>query len=97
MRRILPDVPGAPDLRVVSPPMKVGFFTRQGCHLCDDARAVLLAERERTPFDLEEIDIETDDALVREYGLRIPVVVVDGEEAFEYTVDAEELAARLAR
>ena len=77
--------------------MEVVFFTRPGCHLCDDARAVLLAERERTPFELQEIDIETDAALVREYGLRIPVVFVDGEEAFEYTVDAEELAALLAR
>lgn len=75
--------------------MKVLFYTRPGCHLCDDARAVLVAERASTPFEFEEVDIETDDALVREYDLRIPVVVVDGEEAFEYTVDAEELAARL--
>ena len=77
--------------------MKVVLFTRPGCHLCDDARAVLLSERERTPFEMQEIDIETDAALVREYGLRIPVVVVDGEEAFEYSVDAEELAVLLAR
>jgi len=75
--------------------MEVVFFTRPSCHLCDDARAVLLAECERTPFELQEINIETDAALVREYGLRIPVVVVDGEEAFEYTVDAEAFAARL--
>lgn len=75
--------------------MKVEFFTRSGCHLCDEARTVLLKERERTPFELDEIDIETDPSLVREYGLRIPVVVIDGEEAFEYTVDTAELAARL--
>lgn len=75
--------------------MKVEFFTRPGCHLCDEARSVLLAERERTPFELDEIDIETDGSLVREYGLRIPVVVIDGEEAFEYTVDPVELAIRL--
>ena len=75
--------------------MKVEFFTRPGCHLCDDARAALVAEQARTPFDLQEVDIESDDALVREYGLRIPVVVLDGEEAFQYTVDADELATRL--
>lgn len=75
--------------------MKVEFFTRPGCHLCDEARSVLLAERERTPFELDEIDIETDGSLVREYGLRIPVVVIDGEEAFEYTVDPAELVTRL--
>lgn len=71
--------------------MRVTLFTRPGCHLCDEARSVVLAERERTAFDLEEIDIESSDALIREYGLRIPVVAIDGEEAFEYTVDGDVL------
>ena len=75
--------------------MKVEFFTRPGCHLCDEARAVLVAEQARTSFELQEVDIESDDALIRSYGLRIPVVVLDGEEAFEYTVDPKELATRL--
>lgn len=68
--------------------MQVTLFTRPGCHLCDDARAVVLAEREHTAFELEEIDIESSDALIEGYGLRIPVVAIDGIEAFEYTVDA---------
>jgi hypothetical protein len=34
-----------------------------------------------------EVDIETDDVLVRDYGIRIPVVAVDGEELFEISVD----------
>jgi hypothetical protein len=72
--------------------MRVVLYSRAGCHLCDDARAVLLAERARSPFDLEEIDIESSDELVREYGVRIPVVEIDGVEAFEYTVDPAELA-----
>lgn len=72
--------------------MRVVLYSRAGCHLCDEARAVLLAERTRTPFDLDEIDIESSDALIREYGVRIPVVDVDGEEAFEYTVDPEAFA-----
>ena len=67
------------------------LYSRPGCHLCDDARAVLLEVRARTPFDLREVDIETSDSLLGEYGLRIPVVVVDGSEAFEYTVDPGEL------
>ena len=73
--------------------MDVVLYSRPGCHLCDEARAVLLAERERTLFDLDEIDIESSDELLRDYGERIPVVVVDGEEAFEYTVDPAGLAA----
>jgi glutaredoxin len=71
----------------------VVLYTRAGCHLCDEARDVLLAERARSPFTLEEVDIETDDDLVREYGVRIPVVVIDGQERFEVQVDAAALAA----
>lgn len=77
--------------------MQVVLYTRDGCHLCDEARAVVLAEREHTTFELVEVDIGSSDALVAEYGLRIPVVVVDGEEAFEYTVDPGELKAVLRR
>jgi glutaredoxin len=75
--------------------MRVTLYTRAGCHLCDDARAVLLSERALTPFELEEVDIETSDALVAEYGVRIPVVALDGVEVFEYTVDPAALAAML--
>ena len=73
--------------------MQVTLYSRTGCHLCDEARAVLHAERARTPFELVEVDIETSDALVAEYGVRIPVVALDGVEVFEYTVDPGELAS----
>ncbi len=59
------------------------LFGRPGCHLCDDARAVL--ERIGEPFD--EVDIETDDALHAAYLERIPVVALDGEELFDFFVD----------
>ncbi|HWC70938.1 MAG TPA: glutaredoxin family protein [Actinomycetota bacterium] len=75
--------------------MQVVLYSRAACHLCDDAREVLVAEQARTPFDLVEVDIDSSDDLVREYGVRIPVVVVDGVEAFEYSVDPAELAAVL--
>lgn len=75
--------------------MLVELYTRAGCHLCDDARVALEAERTRSSFELREIDIESSDALVAAYGLRIPVVVIEGEEAFEYVVDPEELRVRL--
>ena len=76
--------------------MHVVLYSRPGCHLCDDARAVIEAERLRTPFDLDEVDIETDDELVKEYGIRIPVVTVDGVERFEISVDPVELSRALA-
>jgi hypothetical protein len=71
----------------------VVLYARNGCHLCDEARDVIAAVRVSAPFAFEEVDIETDDALVREYGVRIPVVTVDGRELFEYRVDAADLAA----
>ena len=76
--------------------MHVVLYSRPGCHLCDEARAVIEAERARTPFAFDEIDIETDDELVKEYGIRIPVVVIDGVERFEIAVDAGELSRLVA-
>jgi glutaredoxin len=70
---------------------RVTLYGRPGCHLCDEAREVL--ERMGVPF--ESVNIETDDELHRRYLERIPVVVVDGEELFEYFVDEDVLRARL--
>jgi glutaredoxin len=73
----------------------VTLYGRPGCHLCDDARAALERVRAGRPFALEEIDIESDDALLARYLERIPVVALDGEELFDYVVDEAELTARL--
>ena len=73
--------------------MRVVLYSRAGCHLCDAAREVLIDQRSRSPFDLVEVDVEGDDDLEREYGIRIPVVEIDGEERFEYEVDPAELIA----
>ncbi|MEP6953299.1 MAG: glutaredoxin family protein [Solirubrobacteraceae bacterium] len=68
------------------------LYGRPGCHLCDDARAVL----ERIGGAFEEVDIEGDDALHRAYLERIPVVVLDGEELYDFFVDEQDLRRRLA-
>jgi glutaredoxin len=77
------------------PRHRVILYTRPGCHLCDVARETVLSLRERVGFAFEEIDIEADEELELEYGIRIPVVEVDGEEAFEVSVDAAQLARML--
>jgi Glutaredoxin-like domain (DUF836) len=76
--------------------MEVRLYSRPGCHLCDQARAVIEAQRARTPFGFLEIDIEGDDALELAYGIRIPVVTIDGEERFEITVDPAPFAEAVA-
>jgi hypothetical protein len=76
---------------------QVVLYGKPECHLCDEAREVIEAVRRVEAFDLDERDITTDDALHRAYLERIPVVTIDGEEAFELFVDAAELRRRLGR
>ncbi len=51
--------------------------------------------RADVPFELEEVDISGEPDLEHRYRERIPVVAVDGEEAFTYFVHAEGLRRRL--
>jgi glutaredoxin len=81
----------------VSAPASVTLYGRPGCHLCDDALAVLERIRADAPFELRTVNIDDDDALLRAYLERIPVVAVDGEEVYDYYVDEGDLRARLAR
>ena len=74
----------------------VTLYGREGCCLCDEARDALLRVRDRRPFELEERDIEKDEDLMRRYLERIPVVTIDGEEAFELFVDETELERHLS-
>ncbi len=73
----------------------VTLYGRPGCHLCDQAREVVAAVRAERPFELREVDVTLDPVLERRYGERIPVLEVDGEEAFEYFVERERLLALL--
>ena len=73
----------------------VVLYTREGCCLCDTAREVLERVRSRHEFALKEVDIDGDDALLRAYLERIPVVTIDGEERFELSVNERELEQRL--
>jgi glutaredoxin len=73
----------------------VTLYSRPGCHLCDEAREVLERVRAQAPFVLDEVDIETDDALHARYLERIPVVALDGEELFEFYVDETALLQRI--
>ena len=82
----------APALRAMT---IVTLYSKPDCHLCVEARAVLLRAQTDLRFELSELDITTDERLHRAYFERIPVVVVDGEELFEYFVDEAALRQRL--
>jgi glutaredoxin len=75
----------------------ITLYGKPGCHLCEDARAALERVGTERRFELEEVDVSLDPALHQEYGERIPVLAVDGEELFEFFVDEASLRERLDR
>jgi len=75
----------------------VTLYGKPGCHLCDDAREVVERVRAAHPFELRQVDVSLDPGLHREYGERIPVLELEGEELFEFHVDEAELVRRVDR
>ncbi|HEU4978752.1 MAG TPA: glutaredoxin family protein [Solirubrobacteraceae bacterium] len=73
----------------------VTVYTRDGCHLCEDALAALVRLRGELGFDLEALDIEADDALQKAYLERIPVIALNGEELYDFFLDEADLRRRL--
>jgi glutathione S-transferase len=75
----------------------VRLYGRPDCHLCDEARRGLLELRAGgLDFELEEVDIDSDDQLLRSYLERIPVIEVGGEVVSELHLDQDGLRSRLA-
>jgi hypothetical protein len=73
------------------------LYGKPGCHLCEEARAVVDAARAGRDVTLDEVDVTLDPVMHRAYGQRIPVLALDGEELFELFVDADALERRLDR
>ena len=73
------------------------LYSKPGCHLCDEMKAVIEAVRRRVPLTLHVVDISTDAALSERYGLEIPVLFVDGRKAAKHRLTERELEARLTR
>src|SRR5262245_6506430 len=76
--------------------VRVVMYTRQGCHLCEDARRLLECQQRQYGFALAAIDVDTDADLTARYGLEVPVVTVDGKVRFRGIVN-EHLLERLLR
>jgi glutaredoxin len=74
----------------------VTVYSRAGCHLCDEAIEALVALRgEGYRFELHEVDIESEELLLRCLLEKIPVVEVDGEVVSELVLDEAAVRARL--
>jgi len=75
---------------------RVTLYTRAGCHLCDDALAVVAAACEASGTTYALVDVDTQPALREQYGEKVPVVTVDGEVAGFWRIDPQVLAQALA-
>jgi hypothetical protein len=74
------------------------IYSRPGCHLCDDMKAVVhrVADACGEPLAIDEVDISTDAQLESQYGLEIPVLLLDGRKVAKYRIGEDELKRVLA-
>ena len=77
---------------------KLTLFTREHCHLCDDAHAVLERMRARLPFELAVIDLdhEADPEKRKLYDWEVPVVELEGRKIMKYRIDERRLERLLS-
>jgi len=71
-------------------------YSRPGCHLCDEAKAAIRLADCAEQYTLEEIDIETDPVLLQRYQNDIPVVMINGIEAFRHRIEPGEFRKRVS-
>ncbi len=75
---------------------KVILYGKKECCLCDEAMDMLQKVKASLPFDLEKRDISGDRELLERFGPKIPVIFVDGVEAFKYRVNENRLRVLLS-
>ncbi len=75
--------------------IKVEIYSKSDCHLCDEAKSVLLKVQQEIPFDFFEVDITSDQELFTEYKEQIPVVFINDRKAFKFRINEKELHKRL--
>ena len=76
---------------------RVIIYSRPGCHLCDEAKAAIQNAGCADRFTLEEINIESDPEMLGKYKYDIPVITIDGVEAFRHLVDIDQFKIRVIR
>jgi len=76
---------------------QVIIYSRPGCHLCDEAKQAIEAADCADEYTLAEINIESDPDLLRRYKYDIPVITIDGIEAFRHRLTSEAFRERLRR
>lgn len=78
-------------------PMRVTIMSRRECHLCHVVARVAAQVQEDLAFQLTIVDVDNDEHLRREYGDRIPVVLLDDREILSGKVTGGELRKAIQR
>jgi glutaredoxin len=68
------------------------FYTKAGCHFCDEARDMLDDIAAQSDFELTEVDIRSNPKLFEEYRYRIPVIIINDDTILEGRIDFSNLA-----
>lgn len=71
------------------------IYSRTRCHLCEEAKQAIEAAECLNEYTLDEINIESDPDLLRRYQYDIPVITINGVEAFRHKLTAQEFKKRL--
>ena len=72
------------------------IYSRPGCHLCDEAKAAIRSAGVDDQFTFEEINIESDDELLRKYKYDIPVIAINGVETFIHRLTPGEFRQKIS-
>ncbi|HZX97295.1 MAG TPA: glutaredoxin family protein [Myxococcales bacterium] len=72
------------------------LYTREGCSLCEKAKAAILVLRRELAFGFREVDIGWSGDLYEDHKHDIPVIEIDGKRAFKHRVDVLALKERLS-
>ncbi|HET9219736.1 MAG TPA: glutaredoxin family protein [Terriglobia bacterium] len=75
--------------------IRIEIYSRPGCHLCDEAKAVIEPFSARYPLQIVVTNVDSKQDLRDAYGTEIPVVMINGTEAFRHRVDARVLERKL--
>lgn len=71
---------------------EVIFYTKAGCHLCEEAQDMLEDIAALTTYKLTEIDIRSDPAIFEKYRYRIPVIMINNDTIVEGRIEFRDLA-----
>lgn len=77
------------------PSIALVMYSRPGCHLCEDMKAIVEPLAREFGCHVQEVDISGDVALEARFGQEIPVLTINGRKAFKYRLTARELRQRL--